>query len=351
MAPVRRLTEWLICLLVLPGLVQAADAVESEIRFSAASEGPAWVGQEVEIYLELWSNGLSFGDQVFSVPEVPGGYLLQADASTLNLNEDRGGERWQGLRYTFLLYPQRAGRMVVPAFDVRFTARMGFGSEPARFEQRTAPLAIEVRLPEGGRADALTVTTRSFSLESSWSRVLPEDGPLSLQTGDALTLEVRRRAADLPAMVFEPLPLPSIEGLGVYPAAPEVNDRVNRGEVTGERIERITFVCERAGRYEIPEWRFQWWDPERGVLAEKVIAAQTLEVTTNPAYGSSSTAAGPQPGRAFPWRTLLIALAVLALTLVTGVRFARPVARRVREKRARTGDGRTGLLQPLNPRS
>jgi hypothetical protein len=242
--------------------------------------------------------------------------------------------------------------MVVPAFDVRFTARMGFGSEPARFELRTPALAIEVQLPEGGSADALLVTTSSFSLESSWSRTWPAEGPLPLQTGDAITLEVRRRAGDLPAMVFEPLPLPSIEGLGVYPASPEVNDRVNRGELTGERIDRMTFVCERAGRYEIPEWRFQWWDPERAVLAEKVIAAQTLEVTTNPAYDSSSTATDPQPGRAFPWRMLLIALGVLALTLVTGVRLARPAARWIREKRARTGDQRrrSGLLVPLNPR-
>lgn len=349
----RRLTEWLICLLACPALAQASDAVEAEIRFDVAEAGPAWVGQEIELYLELWSNGLSFGDQVFRVPEVPGGYLLQADASTLNLNENRGGEPWQGLRYTFLLYPQRAGQMVVPAFDVRFTARMGFGFEPARFELQTAALAIEVRLPEGGRADALTVTTRSFSLESSWSRVFPDEGPLVLQTGDALTLEVRRRAGDLPAMVFEPLPVPSIEGLGVYPAAPQVNDRVNRGELTGERIDRMTFVCERAGRYEIPEWRFQWWDPERGVLAEKVIAAQTLEVAANPAYGSAPTVADLQPGSAFPWRTLLIAMAILALTLVTGVRLARPAARWIREKRARTGDPRrrTGLLVPLNPRS
>lgn len=348
----RRPTDTLICLLLIPVLAQGADAVDGEVRFSAAETGPAWVGHKVELYLELWSDGLSFGDQLFQVPEVPGGYLLQADASTLNLTESRAGESWQGLRYTFLFYPQRAGRVVVPPFEVSFTARAGFGSEPVPFALDTPPLTIDAQLPDGGRADALMVTTSSFTLDSSWNRELPDDGPLSLQTGDALTLEVRRRARDLPAMVFEPLPLPSIEGVGVYPAAGEVNDRVNRGELTGERTDRITFICEQAGRYRIPDWRFQWWDPERETLVEEIVAGPTLDVTLNPAFGSTATTPDRPSGAGIPWRGVLMVLAVLALAFLVGVRLAPLAARRMQEKWARMlRRRRRGLLQPLNPRS
>jgi hypothetical protein len=350
--PMRRRIEILVCLLLIPVLAQGADAVDSEIRFSAAETGPAWVGDKVALYLELWSNGLSFGDQLFQVPEVPGGFLLQADASTLNLTENRRGESWQGLRYTFLFYPQRAGRAVVPSFEVSFTARAGFGSEPVRFTLQTPPLTIVAQLPEGGRADALTVTTGSFSLDSSWSREIPDDGLLNLQTGDALTLEVRRRAADLPAMVFEPLPVPSIDGLGVYPEAPEVNDRVNRGELTGERTDRITFMSEKAGRYRIPDWRFQWWDPEQETLAEERVAGPTLEVTLNPAYGSVATTPDSPSGGGIPWRGLLVVLAGLALAFLIWVRLAPLAARWAHKIRARMlRRRRRGELQPLNPRS
>lgn len=348
----RRPIEILVCLLFVPMLAQGAEGIDAEIRFNAAGNGTVWVGHQVELHLELWSNGLRFGDQLFRIPEVPGGYLLQADASTLNLTGNRGGESWQGLRYTFLFYPQRAGKAVVPPFEVRFSVRAGFGSEPVRFELRTPPLEIVARLPEGGRADALMVTTRSFSLDSSWNRELPEDGPLMLQTGDALTLEVRRRARDLPAMVFEPLPLPSIDGLGVYPAAPEVNDRVNRGELMGERADRITFICENAGRYRIPDWRFQWWDPVRETLAEEVVAGLTLDVTPNPAYGGAAAAAGRAPGAGISWRRPLVALAVLVLALAAWLRIEPLAAQWETEQRARAlRRRREGLLQPLNPRS
>ena len=348
----RRLSEFLICLLSIPLLAQGAEVIDGEVRFSAAEDGPVWVGQRVELYLELWSNGLSFGDQLFQIPEVPGGYLLQADASTLNLTENRSGESWQGLRYTFLFYPQRPGRVVVPSFGVSFTARAGFGSEPVRFTAQTPPLALDAQLPEGGRADALMVTTGSFSADWSWNRDLPEDGSLDLQTGDALTLEVRRRARDLPAMVFEPLPLPSIEGLGVYPETPVVNDRVNRGVLTGERTDRITFICETAGRYRIPDWRFQWWDPERERLAEEVVPGPVLKVTTNPAFGAAAPVPKHQPGAGIPWRRLLVAVIVLTLALLAWLRVEPLAARWGSAQRARARRRRDeGLLQPLNPRS
>ncbi|NCF62463.1 MAG: hypothetical protein GWP58_06395, partial [Gammaproteobacteria bacterium] len=92
---------WLAC-----NLASADDALQGDIRFQPAREGTTWVGQELELQLELWSDGLSFGNQLFVLPEVKGAFLLQADSSTVKLNENRGGVPWQGLRYTFLLYPQ-----------------------------------------------------------------------------------------------------------------------------------------------------------------------------------------------------------------------------------------------------
>ena len=283
-----RLVVLLVTALMRPDLAPAAQPLQAELRLSAASEEPVWVGQELELYLEMWSDGFSFGSQQFVLPEVRGGFLLAGDSSTVKLSETRAGAAWQGLRYSLLFYPQAAGSLEVPPFDVHFTARAGFGSEPAAFRFRTEPLVVEARLPPGVRPGGLVVTTSEFKLEAGWDRELPADGPLPLQTGDALTLEVRRRAADVPCMVFAPLPLPEFDGLGVYPDAPRVNDRVNRGELSGERSDRITFVCQAAGHYEIPAWRVQWWDPDRQQLSEQAIPALQLEVEVNPAYGRSA---------------------------------------------------------------
>lgn len=300
----RCLYAGLLGLLLLPGAIAAADQLEGEIRFEPSFDGVSWVGQELELNLEMWSNAFSFGDQLFILPEVKGGFLLQADSSTVKLSETRGDVQWQGLRYTLLFYPQRGGQLEVPSFEVQFTARAGFGSEPALFKHKTPALFIDARLPPGVEPGSLLVTTDSFSMDSTWTPSIPADEPLELKVGDALRLEVTRQARDVPGMVFAPLPEFSMGGLAAYPDPPAVNDRVNRGSLTGQRTDVVTFICERAGQYLLPELRFQWWDPAQEVLSEKVVAAVQLDVIENPAYQTETVAA--VKSRAMPdWRFLL----------------------------------------------
>jgi hypothetical protein len=302
---------WCLVLL-LPWGIAAADELQGDIRLQPARHDVSWVGQELELNLELWSNGLSFGDQLFVLPEVMGGYLMQADSSTVKLNETRENVPWQGLRYTLLFYPQRAGRLEVPSFEVQFTARAGFGTEPARFRHRTPGLFVEARLPPGVDSGKLLVTTRSFSMEAEWTPAVASDGPLELKVGDSLRLEVTRQAQDVPGMVFAPLPVFSIEGLAAYPDPPKVDDRINRGSLTGKRTDGITFICERAGRYTLPMLKFQWWDPSTEVLSEKIIPSLELAVADNPAYRTESAVA-ENTGSVPDWRFLLAGAASLAV--------------------------------------
>jgi hypothetical protein len=351
-----RTVKWLLLtLLLLSGQPRplAAASLQGEVRLLAARAEPAWVGQEVELYLELWTDGFSFGDQLFVLPEVKGGFLLQGDSSTVKLSESRAGASWQGLRYTLLLYPQAAGRLEVPPFEVRFTSRAGFGSEPTTFAYRTEPLAIEARLPPGVNAGDLLVTTGNFKLEAKWDRDLPGEGALQLQTGDAITLEVRRRAEGVPGMVFAPLPVPAIAGLGVYPAAPSVGDTVNRGELSGARTDSVTFVCESEGSFMIPELRFQWWNPDEERLAERVMPALMLEVRINPVFGAGAATVEPAPhGLAAPLLAALVAVSIATVLWLGRARWAPRLAERwLSRSGARPHEERrTGRLLPLNPR-
>jgi hypothetical protein len=284
------------------------------------------VGQERELNLELWSTGVSFGDQLFVLPEVKGGFLMQSDSSTVKLNETRGNIQWQGLRYTLLFFPQRAGRLEVPPFDVQFSARAGFGSQPSLFRRQTPGIFIDARLPPGVDSGGLLVSTGSFSMEATWTPRVPADGPAELKVGDYLKLEVTREAQDVPGMVFAPLPDFSIAGLAAYPDSPQVNDRINRGSLTSKRTDGVTFICQREGSYTIPEMRFQWWDPGQEVLAEKVIPALELVVTSNPAYLDQPGVAGVvSQARRFvlDWKYLLAAVVSL-VALVYLARRARP---------------------------
>ena len=175
--------------------------------------------------------------------------------------------------------------------------------------------------------------------------------------GDAITLEITRRARDVPGMVFAPLPEFSIEGLGVYPDAARVNDRINRGDLTGSRTDSVTFICEREGNYEIPEMRFQWWDPEQEVLAEKVIPARELVVVANPAYASGSTTVPWSAGKWFSWKLLAAVIIGVLLLIYPGWWLARLIARRMPQLLVKLRGFfekwviHANVLQPLNPRT
>ena len=336
---------------------QANADLQGEIRFEAGREGATWLGQELELNLDLWSDGVSFGDQTFVLPEVKGAYLLQADSSTVKLNEIRDGVAWQGLRYTFLLYPQRAGRLEVPSFEVRFSARAGYDSEPSGFSFQTPVLFVEAQLPPGANASGLVVTSTSFTMESSWTPTLPDEGPGNLKVGDAVTLEVTRSARDVPGMVFAPLPQLSIEGLSIYPDAAQVNDRINRGDLTGSRIDSVTFICEQEGNYEIPEMRFQWWDPKQEVLAEKVIPARELAVVANPAYAGSAVTVSWSAGEWFSWKSVAAVIIAILLLIFPGWWLLRFASGRLPQLLAKLIDRlarwvkHAKVLQPLNPQS
>ena len=74
--------KWLLFGIVLCSVDLEADSPQGEIRFQAAGDSKVWVGQELELHLDLLSTGFSFSGQQFSLPEVRGAFLLQADSFT-----------------------------------------------------------------------------------------------------------------------------------------------------------------------------------------------------------------------------------------------------------------------------
>jgi len=330
-----------LALLVLSAPARAQQ--EAEVRILAARDDAAWVGAEIPVYLELWTNAMSFSDQAFLLPEVSGAWLLQADSSTVKLSERRQGSTWQGLRYTLSLYAQRAGTLEVPSFEVRFATRAAFGAEPVRHEFTTGPLSVEARLPPGVKTGGMLVTTSAFDFDGGWEPSVSEgEAALELQTGDALVLTIKREAKDVPGMAFSPLPVMEIEGLGIYPDPPRIDDRVNRGDLTGSRIDRVTVVCEQPGSHVLPELVFQWWDPATETLRRAGVAAMNLEVTENMAWGSANTGEADRNGAArwlsWWWVPVLGVLLWWPGRVLFGI-LARWLARSLGPRR----------LQPLNP--
>jgi len=271
---IKSLLSSIVLLLSLQITVLAADdEVQANVAISIQQENEIWTGQQVTLNLDLKTTGFSFSNTHFNLPEVSGAFLMQTDTTTIKFSEKTDGVAWQIIRYPLALYPQKPGQLEVPSINVRFTTSAGFGSAEQAFKFKSEPLQIHIQTPPGVKPGDLVITTSSFDLSYNWQ---PESG--TAQTGDALTLTVTRQANDISAMLLPPLPVFHIEGLAAYPQAPEVKDKTNRGDLTGERTDSIIWVVEKPGTYNIPAIRFQWFDPVSLELKQQIIPGLNLNI-------------------------------------------------------------------------
>jgi len=313
------MTRYLRAVIFLVGLVSPvavmaqadevqANEVRADVTISIQQSDDIWAGQQVTLNLDLKTTGFSFSNSHFNLPEVSGAFLMQTDTTTVRMSERIDGETWQTIRYPLALYPQKAGRLEVPSINVRFNTSSGFGSTAKAFEFQTEPLELTIKLPPGVKDGDLVVTTTSFELDHDWK---PQSA--TAKTGDAITLTVTRRARDISAMLLPPLPVYRTRGLAAYLQAPEVSDKSNRGDLTGERIDSIIWVVEKPGLYDIPGIRFQWWDPNNRELKQQIIPGLNLDIL--PSAADSATAdiseQSGQPDKGFLW-LLTTALMVFA---------------------------------------
>lgn len=274
-------TLFLVSLLLPISVIAQDDDIKAAVSISVDGAQETWAGQQLTLNLDLKTTGFSFSDTLFNLPEVKGAFLMQTDTTTIKFSDKIDGLDWQIIRYPLALYPQKSGQLEVPPINVRFSSSAGFGSTKKDFEFQSEPLTLTVKQPPGVNSGDLVITTTSFALDHDWQ-------PRSeiLHAGDAVTLTVTRRANDISAMLFPPLPVFRTEGLAAYPQAPEVSDKADRGDLTGERIDTIIWVVEKPGIYEIPGIRFQWWDPLSSELKQQIVPGLSLDIPSSPADGS-----------------------------------------------------------------
>ena len=296
-------------LLYLSTPLQAADeALQTRVEISLNDDQTHWLGQQLTVNLDLKTTGLSFSDIHFSLPEVNGAFFIQTDSSTVKFNETVAGKTWQILRYPLALYPQKSGLIRIPEISVRLASTQGFGFEKQQFDKITQILELTVQVPPGLKPGESVISTADFKLDYLWDPQIDE-----ANIGAAFSLSVSRRADNITAMLFPPLPVYQVDGLAVYPQTPEINDRSNRGTLSGQRRDKIIWVAEAPGQYTIPDIQFQWFDPVSGHLKQQTIPGKQLNISnTRKAFSNSSADSGH---RAFKYFSFLISLIMLSLLL------------------------------------
>ncbi|HEY2591009.1 MAG TPA: hypothetical protein VGI35_05405 [Steroidobacteraceae bacterium] len=259
---------------------------------------------------------------------------------------ERGGRSYDVLTRQYLVFPQRSGKLMLPAAQLsaqvltsngrpdpyRGTpgqgaiSPYGYGAlsiavEPLQLKGDAIPL--DVRARPASAVGSYWMPARQVTLTSAWQ-------PPSLQAhvGDALTLDVTEQADGLTA---EQLPdvttlIDVPAGLKVYPEEPKLDNFSEGDTVIGRRQQSIALIADRPGAYTMPALHLKWWDTTHDAPQEIVLPPRTLAIGAAAAAPAVSTARGlaaadnvlGASAARDPWRWATIALGVAWLLTLAG---------------------------------
>lgn len=298
-----------VALLLIPDRsVPAAEPVA--IEMSLASDKPLLAGQKCPITVNLLTATTFSSAVAFDLPKVTGGVLMQfGDRPTLG-TRDEGTTSYTVQTYDLAFFALRPGTYTLPSFAVRFSSPATPGGPPIERTLMTEPLTILTKSPPGAEKLPGIVCAEKYGVEESWTPASPK----TFHVGDSLTRRITSTASDVPAMVFPPIPAPGTETLKAYPQPPVVEDQIERGDLTGKRIDETTYICEKPGRVSLPELIIPWWSLEDNSLQQVRLPAVTFDVLARPGAGDGKfpvpTAAS---ARRPPWLWWMAASSALLL--------------------------------------
>lgn len=222
------------------------------------------IGQPVRVNVRVMFPGDMPHPPRVSLAEAAGAQILRFETQATTTQDQIAGQDYVGQNFEFVLFPRRGGEIAVPAPKATLLDRSG---DPAGTVSGEA-MRISVSVPPGIDPSGPVLVAERVEAEQSWS---PDPGLTQFKAGSALVRTIRRQADGVPALGMAEFRFTAPEGVRVYVDPPGVDDRVNRGSVVGHRTDKVTYVFERAGSYELPALSQPWWS-----LASKQARTETL---------------------------------------------------------------------------
>jgi hypothetical protein len=278
----------------------------------------------VEIATPRW---FSRGSRVNSF-RIPGAVLRPMSNFATNQSQTINGQTWSMQRWRFRVFPQEPGLLRIPELKVFVSVNTeDDGNVEGELTLSHSPLEIES--PPGTEGLTDWVATPELRVEERWEGLRDAYRP-----GDAITRTRRFLIDDAPAMMLTGSPALDIPGLSLYESPAQVEDRSNRGALSGVREETLVITFTASGDYELPGLDYAWFNTRSGEVERSVLPPTTLSVAGGPVAESPEESAANRP----QWALMSALLAVLLGSVVWQLRRHSMVSRV-------TGWGRAQRLQ------
>ncbi|MEP3280465.1 MAG: hypothetical protein ABJN26_14080 [Stappiaceae bacterium] len=258
--------------------------------------------------------------------EVPNVMVRIPQKGSFATSETIDGETWSGISRSYRIYPMTAGTFDIPEREIELNYAEPGSPDPTRVVLKTEPLRIKGVVPAGAEGLLPFIAAEDLTLDETLEGEIENLAP-----GDAFTRSLTTTVKGVAPMVLPPLIEPKPQpGLSSYGAQPVLTETENRGVLSGKRQERVTYVAENGGRYQIPEVRLEWFN-----LSTHKVEIATLDGFELAVRGDLPAAPRQETNwRAVSFWAVFASLVVVAMVLL--FRFGRPaiLAMRTRQRAA-----------------
>ncbi|WP_425400776.1 hypothetical protein [Aeoliella sp.] len=258
-------------LLLLAAIVHPASADVDLVAIDVPQD-KVWVGQKASFFVKLRGKGPFVGAASFSLPQIPRTVIVKIGNPVVS-SEEIEDDTWFVQTHEFALFSQADGDLELPAFDVRFANRDGFTGPAEDHDEQTPATHFQIERPEGSSPSTYLVTTDSLTVEEEWD---PQPG--KARQGAVFHRTITQQADQITGMALAPPPETVPKGVRVHFDDPVITDNTERGDFTGTRTDRITYVLEQPGKVTLPAIQYVWWNPDREQYGSKTLPSATFEV-------------------------------------------------------------------------
>ncbi|OUS35664.1 hypothetical protein A9Q94_12275 [Rhodobacterales bacterium 56_14_T64] len=291
-----------VLLMTIATIAPVAHAQMAPLVTATLTSPDTPVGQPVTLTIEVLVPTWMPSPPVLPDLEQPDLLVRQPPRAGSPISRKIDDETWSGISRRYLLIPLKSGRFDLPAAELELTWADPETRAPITQKLSVSSLSLTATVP----TDAQDLNPPLLAQDIQLDQVI-EGGP-ELQVGDPITRTVTAQITGTTPILM-PLLLRDLEDqstLRTYPGEPKTSEDLQRGTLSGSRIETVTYLAQNGGKITLPDIELHWFDLDDGIVKTIRLQGATFDIAEPPPP--------PLDAAAIAFRAI-VALVVLLLTL------------------------------------